>query len=45
MKIVKSNYQGYLWYSDQMHPKVIENEVMELGLDEHVNPFIIEGLL
>ncbi len=45
MKIVKSNYQGYLWYSDQMLPKVIENEVMELDLDEHVNPFIIEGLL
>lgn len=45
MKIVKSSYQGYLWYSDETAPRVIEDELLELDFDEHANPFIIEGLL
>ena len=45
MKIEKSNYQGYLWYSDEKYPRLIEDETLEIDLNEYINPFIIEGLL
>ena len=44
-KIEESRYEGYLWYSDQVKPKLIMGEVLELNLDEKANPFIIEGQL
>ena len=45
MKIEKSKYQGYLWYSDQKEPKVINNQEFELEIVDNTNPFIVEGLL
>ena len=45
-EIKKSNYQGYLWYSDKKTPKLLFNE--EWGgfePDATENPFIIEGQL
>jgi len=42
--IKKAKYQGWLWYSDQPKPEVIDDE-FELTLDETKNPFIIEGQL
>tara|TARA_R110002124_G_scaffold193164_2_gene360404 strand:+ start:720 stop:1154 length:435 start_codon:yes stop_codon:yes gene_type:complete len=37
-------YQGYVWYSDQKEPKVLQNEIFRfenIGL----NPFVVEALL
>lgn len=45
MKINKSRYDGYIWYSDKAEPKVLCNEEFELEIDERENPFIIEGQL
>lgn len=45
MKIEKSKYQGYLWYSDKKEPQVLNNEVFELEISDNTNPFIIEGQL
>lgn len=45
MKIEKSQYQGYLWYSDKKEPQVLNNEVFELEISDNTNPFIIEGQL
>ena len=45
MKIEKSNYTGYLWYSNEKKPKVYQNEEFELDLDKIENPFVIEGQL
>ena len=45
MKIEKSIYQGYLWYSDQKAPQVLNNEVFELESADSSNPFIVEGQL
>lgn len=45
MKIEKSKYQGYLWYSDNKEPQVLNNEVFELEIANSTNPFIIEGQL
>ena len=45
MKIEKSTYKGYLWYSDQKSPDVFENKEIELELSDDTNPFIIEGQL
>lgn len=45
MKIEKSKYQGYLWYSDQKEPKVIDNKEFELEISDNENPFIVEGQL
>lgn len=45
-KIEKSEYEGYLWYSDNTEPKVyLGNESFELELDDNKNPFVIEGQL
>ncbi len=45
MKIEKSKYQGYLWYSDKKEPQVLNDEMFELEIDDNANPFIIEGQL
>lgn len=45
MEIEKSIYEGYIWYSDQAEPKVLNNEEFELKIDDDENPFIIEGQL
>lgn len=45
MKIVKSIYQGYLWYSDKSQPQIVDNEEFELEKSDSDNPFVIEGQL
>ena len=45
MKIEKSKYQGYLWYSDKNDPNIINNEDFEIELNDDKNTFVIEGLL
>lgn len=45
MKIEKSKYQGYLWYSDKKDPDYFENREFDLQKDDGENPFIIEGQL
>ena len=45
MKIEKSKYQGYLWYSNAKEPQIIENKDFELEIEDTENPFIIEGQL
>lgn len=45
MKIEKSKYQGYLWYSDKNEPNVILDEEFELEISDDENPFVIEGQL
>jgi len=45
MKIEKSKYEGYLWYSDKKEPQVLNNEVFELEIADSSNPFIVEGQL
>ncbi len=37
--------EGYLWWSDQQAPKVYQDEVLDICLDETNNPFVVEGLL
>jgi CRISPR type III-associated protein (TIGR04423 family) len=44
MKIDKSSYQGYLWFSDQKEPEII-NGIFEKEIDDKTNPFIVEGQL
>jgi CRISPR type III-associated protein (TIGR04423 family) len=40
-------YTGYLWMSDQTHPKEYHSHGIgnDLDITEHKNPFIIEGQL
>ena len=45
MKIDKSTYQGYLWYSDEKEPRVFNNEEFELDIANDENPFVVEGHL
>lgn len=45
MKIEKSIYDGYIWYSDESNPKVFQDEEFEFDTDKIENPFIIEGQL
>ena len=46
MKIEKKSYQGYLWYSNEQRPIILDGQ-SEWGVekDETANPFIIEGQL
>lgn len=44
-QIEKGTYEGYIWYSDQKEPQVLEQQMLECTLDENVNPFIIEAQL
>lgn len=45
MKIEKSTYTGYLWYSDEKEPQILQGKEFELEIAENKNPFIIEGKL
>lgn len=45
MKIEKSKYQGYLWYSKDKEPRVLDNEEFGLEIEDAENPFIVEGQL
>lgn len=46
MIIEKKKYQGYLWYSNEQKPQIIDGQsVWGIQIDEATNPFIIEGLL
>lgn len=45
MKIEKSIYEGYLWYSNQTEPKILNEEEFELEISDNKNPFVIEGQL
>ena len=45
MKVEKSIYDGYLWFSDQQAPKILQNEEFELDIADNTNPFVIEGQL
>ncbi len=45
MKIEKSKYTGYLWYSNETKPRVLNNEEFELVIEDTKNPFIVEGQL
>jgi CRISPR type III-associated protein (TIGR04423 family) len=37
--------EGYLWWRDQQKPKVYQDELIDICLDETENPFVVEGLL
>lgn len=46
METIKINKcEGYLWWSDQQKPKVYQDELIDICLDETKNPFVVEGLL
>lgn len=45
MKIDKSIYNGYLWFSDKNSPQIILGEEFEMELDDNTNPFVVEGWL
>ncbi len=45
MKIEKSIYEGYVWYSDSTMPQIINNEEFQLEIADNSNPFIIEAQL
>ena len=45
MKIEKSIYDGYIWYSDKSNPEIFQNQDFEFDADKIGNPFIIEGQL
>jgi CRISPR type III-associated protein (TIGR04423 family) len=46
MEEIKGKYEGYIWMSDATHPVVYHGDkIVNLMLDEHDNPFIIEGEL
>ena len=46
METIKINKcEGYLWWSDQQKPKVYQDELIDICLDETENPFVVEGLL
>lgn len=45
MEIKRSEYQGYVWFSDSKTPVVLLNQEYELNIDESQNPFVIEAYL
>lgn len=45
MKIEKSIYDGYIWYSDKSSPEIFLNKEFEFDTDKIENPFVIEGQL
>ena len=45
MRIEKSTYTGYLWYSNEKKPQILQGEEFELEIAENKNPFINEGQL
>lgn len=45
MKIDKAIYEGYVWWSDENAPCVIDNEEFELQIADEANPFVVEAQL
>jgi CRISPR type III-associated protein (TIGR04423 family) len=46
METIKINKcEGYLWWSDQQKPRVYQDELIDICLDEAKNPFVVEGQL
>ena len=46
METIKINKcKGYLWWSNQQKPKVYQDELIDICLDEAKNPFVVEGQL
>ena len=43
-EIPSSNYEGYIWMSNEKHPLVLNDEAFDFNSIK-TNPFIIEGLL
>lgn len=43
-KILKGNFEGYLWKSNATQPEVFYDRT-EITLDDNLNPFYIEGQL
>lgn len=44
-KIPKSNYTGYIWYSDAKKPQLFYGTESEFSFDDTKNPFVVEGWL
>ena len=44
-QIERGTYEGYIWYSDQQEPEVLEQQNFECILDCDKNPYIIEAQL
>lgn len=44
-KIPKSNYTGYIWYSDAKEPQLFYGTENEFLFDDTKNPFVVEGWL
>lgn len=43
---IEGHYEGYIWMSDATQPEVIHaDKAFGIVLDDHANPFIIEGEL
>ena len=45
IKIEKSIYEGYMWYSDAKEPQIYDQEEKEWVIKEDEKPFIVEGQL
>ncbi len=45
MVISKSQYEGYLWFSNEKKPLVLDKESFELEIPDDANPFVVEGFL
>ena len=46
METIKINKcEGYLWWSDQQKPRVYQDELIDICLDEAKNSFVVEGQL
>lgn len=42
---LNKKYEGYLWLSNSIEPKVLDNQKINLELKEGMMPFIVEGQL
>lgn len=43
-EIQERMYEGYIWYSNQEEPKILNDEAFHFT-ENHMNPFVIEALL
>ena len=44
-KIEKSNYTGYIWFSNAKEPEVFYETEKDFSFNNNQNPFVIEGWL
>ncbi len=42
--IKQGKYQGYLWYSDEVHPRIFDDDELK-SIETKENAFVVEGLL